>query len=149
MECTDCAMIKSCKADKTEVCNDFKANITEKKRDWKKILKYIGIGAGIGIINGVAAYGLYQKGKHKGHEEVYDSPEMKLIKDITAYDAMDDYQNNLFKLAETGDFASEFEFKDTGEKKYLIYTVSNEAPEWWNGENTQHFDLKEEMLKED
>ena len=74
---------------------------------------------------------------------------MQLIKDIVAYDAMDEYSNNLLKLAENGDFATEFTFEETGEKKYMTYTVSNEAPEWWNGENTQHFDLKEELLKEE
>ena len=149
MTCKDCKKYKECVINPAEdefICNDFKA---KKRFDWKKILKYVGISVGAGLVTGFATYEAYQKGKTKGHEEAYTSPEMQLIKDVVAYDAIDEYSNNLLKLAENGDFATEFTFEETGEKKYLTYTVSNEAPEWWNGENTQHFDLKEELLKED
>ena len=76
---------------------------------------------GVGCI---ASYKLgFDSGKHKGKWETLEGPEVKLIADLTAYDAMDTMKSKMFELALTGNYASKFENSKTGEIKYLTYTV--------------------------
>lgn len=145
MTCKDCEQYNKCVINPAEdefICNDFKA---KKKTKLKKILTIAGIAAGTGIITGVLAY---LKGKNDGFDKALTSPEVKLITNIKAYDAMSDYNEKVLYMVENGNFATEFINDDTGEKKYMTYTVSNEAPDWWENDDTQRFDLKEIVVND-
>ena len=128
MNCKDCANKSKCKNDKTEVCNDFKA----KKSKLKKILAFTGIVLGS---SAVAAFVGYKKGNEDKNELAINF----------AKSAMNELRNRTLAYAENGDFASEIT-KDDGSIVYLNYTVSDTAPEWWDKEDTNHFDLKEEII---
>ena len=145
MTCKDCEQYNKCEINPAEdefICNDFKA---KKKTKLKKILTIAGIAAGTGIITGVLAY---LKGKNDGFDKALTSPEVKLITNMKTYDAVSDYNEKTLYMAENGNFATEFLNEDTGEKKYLLYSVSSEAPEWWDKEDTQKFNLREVVVNE-
>lgn len=149
MTCKDCEQYNKCEINPAEdefICNDFKA---KKKSKLKKILTIAGIAAGTGIVTGVLAYLKgRQDGNEKGFEKALTSPEVKLITNIKAYDAMSDYNEKVLYMVENGNFATEFINDDTGEKKYMTYTVSNKAPDWWENDDTQRFDLKEIVVND-
>lgn len=114
-----------------------------RKAKFKKILKITGIclgaGAGIAAASGAICYEI-------GKKKAFESPEYELLVNMHEYDAMEELGIRQLEYASSGDYASEFTNNETGEKKYLIYTVSDTAPDWWNADNTKHFDLKEEIL---
>lgn len=139
MTCNDCEKFNKCEINPAEdefICDDFKA---KKKSKLKKILTITGIAVGTGLVSGVLAY---LKGKKDGNDDAEAYAELK------ASIALTDYIDDVRKYAAAGDFATEFVNTETGEKNYVIHTFSKEAPDWWSAEDTERFNLKEDVLKE-
>lgn len=127
------------KEEKKAKRKEFFANV-------KSCLPFIGAGVVSTVIGSVLAY---DAGKRKGRENSLFSPEVKLLTKLYSYDAMSEVQNKILDYAMKGDYATEFEDVETGEKKYITYTVSDEAPEWWHKDpNARYFDIREEVLAE-
>lgn len=106
----------------------------EKKKIRKLKFKYygklFGIGAGIAAVSATIAYFV---GKHTGIKEM----------DL-------DYASKIYDYASTGQFASKINFVD-GTSKYLLYSIADEKPEWWDTAKYKDVDLTktvEETLKE-
>lgn len=127
----------------TELTKEEKKVI--RKAKFKKILKIAGIclgaSAGIAAASGKICYEI-------GKKKAFESPEYELLVNMHAYDAMEELGERQLDYASRGDYATEFTNDATGEKKYLIFTASDTAPDWWNAEDTRHFDIKEEILGE-
>lgn len=83
---------------------------------------------------GVEAYLIGKNnGKKEGRTEFVNSPEMKLIKGITAYDAICEFEDASLNVAlRDGHCGTRFTNTSTGEVKYLVSTVTEEKPEWWD-----------------
>ena len=119
-----------------------------RKEKLEKILPIIG---GVVSAVGVVGYGvaMYKWGKNSGkHDEEVEEVCKKIETTINKYDAMETLQNEILNYASKGDFASEIKYDD-GTTKYLTYTLSDEAPEWWGEKDTRHFSLKDEILDKD
>ena len=118
-----------------------------RKEKIKKIAKYV-----IPCITTAAFTGFeaYLIGKHNGRNEVLNGPELKLIKGMAAYDAIDRYKETQLSIlmSETDDgqpasFATRFTNDNTGEVKYVVSTLSDTQPDWWEEKNT--IDLGEKI----
>ena len=113
-----------------------------RKATFLKILKIAGIATGAAAISGILGYTF---GKEKGAKDAFNGPEMKVLKGVTAYNAINRYRNTLLEDALHGDIASEITDNESGEKTYLVYTAQKEAPDWWGDdkEDFTRFDLAE------
>lgn len=122
-----------------------------KVRRKEKLEKILPILGGVVSAIGVVGYGvaMYKWGKKSGkHDEEVEEVCRKIETTINKYDAMQDLQNEIVKYASTGDFASEIKY-DNGTTKYLTYTLSDTAPDWWGEEDTRKFSIKDEILDKD
>jgi len=114
----------------------------KKKSVLKKILKILGVIA-VAILGGI---GIYYFGKSSGLKEALTSDGLADMKDQAASEAIDEYRESIVHYAASGDFASAFTDND-GNRKYLLYKLTDEQPDWWSAGDTRHFDLAEEVLK--
>lgn len=105
-----------------------------RKQKFLKILKYVGIGLGIAAVSGGTAYLI---GKSQGQKTILSTDGMQKLLSDARGEGVDNFVNEVADtLYHNGDFATKLVNNNTGEVKYINYTMSDETPAWYNESTT-------------